>query len=82
MSPYMSPYISHHICHHRSAIDRLLNGGCTLLMVDIDKPFDLGLLCQAMIMCKNLDVASSKPSEIGSQSFLALEKDTNEQHTD
>ena len=35
-----------------------------------------------MIMCKNLDVASSKPSEIGSQSFLALEKDTNEQHTD
>ena len=35
-----------------------------------------------MIMCKNLDVASSKPSEIGSQSFLALENDTNKQHID
>ena len=59
----------------------LLNDGCTLLLIDIDEP-EGGLLCQAMIMCTNLDVASSKPSEIGSQSFLALEKDTNEQHTD
>ena len=59
----------------------LLNDGCTLLLIDIDEP-EGGLLCQAMIMCTNLDVASSKPSEIGSQSFLALEKDRNEQHTD